>query len=99
MVTPPVICDLTQLAAHQQRRFDATTIPRDRKERGHFGTPAVIAEFMAGMFSEIPESTVRILDPGAGVGTLSAAVCQRVLRLEAPRQLDFELWESDPRLV
>src|SRR5205085_1177868 len=63
-----------------------------------FGTPPAIAEFMAGMFSGIPEDTVRILDPGAGVGTLSAAICQRALQQRACRRLAFELWENDPRL-
>jgi adenine-specific DNA-methyltransferase len=41
---------------------------------------------------------VRILDPGAGVGTLSAAVCQRALEQLHPRHVVFELWENDLRL-
>ncbi len=89
---------LTRLAAEQQRQFDATTLPRTRKERGHFGTTPAIADFMAGMFTEIPQGPVRVLDPGAGVGTLSAAVCQRVLQQKNRRELLFELWENDQRL-
>lgn len=89
---------LTRLAAEQQRHFDAATLPSTRKERGHFGTAPAIADFMAGLFSQIPQGTVRILDPGAGVGTLSAAVCQRVLQQRAPRHLVFELWENDQKL-
>jgi adenine-specific DNA-methyltransferase len=90
---------LTRLAAEEQRRFDAGTLPRTRKERGHFGTAPVIADFMAGMFTEIPEGPRRILDPGAGVGTLSAAVCQRVLQQKNRRHLIFDLWENDPDLA
>jgi adenine-specific DNA-methyltransferase len=93
-----MIESLTRLAAEQQRQFDATTLPRTRKERGHFGTAPTIADFMAGMFTEIPQGPVRVLDPGAGVGTLSAAVCQRVLQQKNPRHLVFELWENDARL-
>jgi adenine-specific DNA-methyltransferase len=93
-----MIDSLTRLAAEQQRQFDATTLPRTRRERGHFGTAPTIADFMAGMFSPIPQEPVCILDPGAGVGTLSAAVCQRVLQEPQPRHLAFELWENDPRL-
>jgi adenine-specific DNA-methyltransferase len=89
---------LTHLAAKQQRQFDATTLPRTRKERGHFGTAPAIADVMAGMFSQIPQGPVRVLDPGAGIGTLSAAVCQRVLQQRNRRHLLFELWENDPRL-
>src|SRR5438105_1944273 len=90
---------LTRLAAEQQRRFDATTLPRTRKERGHFGTAPAIADFMAGMFTEIPQGPVRILDPGAGVGTLSAALCQRVLRQQNQQCLIFDLFENDPKLI
>ena len=90
---------LTQFASDQQRRFDLATPANARKERGHFGTPPAIAGFMAGMFSDIPKGTVRILDPGAGVGTLSAALCQRVLGLKESRHLEIELWENDPDLL
>ncbi len=90
---------LTRLAAEQQRRFDAGTLPRTRKERGHFGTAPAIADYMAGMFAEIPKGPVRVLDPGAGVGTLSAAICQRVLEQKNSRHLIFELWENDPDLA
>ncbi|HEY5311081.1 MAG TPA: Eco57I restriction-modification methylase domain-containing protein [Pirellulales bacterium] len=89
---------LTQLAANQQRQFDALTSPRTRREQGHFGTAPAIADFMAGMFTEIPHGTVRILDAGAGVGTLSAALCERFLGQPAGRHLVFELWENDPKL-
>jgi hypothetical protein len=90
---------LTRLAAEQQRRFDAMTLPRARKEWGHFGTSPAIADFMAAMFSTIPSGPMRILDPGAGVGTLSAAVCQRILRQHSRRRLFFELFENDPKLI
>jgi adenine-specific DNA-methyltransferase len=93
-----MIDNLTRLAAEQQRQFDATTSPLSRKTRGHFGTPPTIADFMAGMFARIPRATVRILDPGAGVGTLSAAVCQRVVQERTRHHLVFELWENDLRL-
>jgi adenine-specific DNA-methyltransferase len=89
---------LTRLAVEQQRQFDASTLPRMRKERGHFGTCPAVADFMAQMFTQIPQGLVRILDPGAGVGTLSAAVCQRVLQQRDRRRLYFELWENEPRL-
>lgn len=93
-----MIGELIRHAAEQQRQFDATTSPRMRKERGHFGTSPVIADFMAWMFTQIPQAPVRILDSGAGVGTLSAAVCQRVLQQRKPCRLVFELWENEPRL-
>lgn len=91
--------DLIKFAAEQQNRYEVGTLPRERRERGHFGTPARIAEFMSKMFWEIPPGRVRILDPGAGVGVLSAAVCERVLNEKETRHLEFELWESDAKLA
>jgi adenine-specific DNA-methyltransferase len=90
--------DLLEFATEQQRLFDAATSAAERKERGHFGTPAAIAKFMAGMFSSTSQEVLRILDPGAGVGTLSVGVCQCVLKQETSRHLEFELWETDPNI-
>ena len=86
------------VAHAQQKQFERTTRPERRKEIGHFGTPAEIAEFMAGMFSAIPVGTVRLLDAGAGVGTLSAAVCERIAALDEPRTVDVTLYETEQSL-
>jgi len=43
---------------------------------GQFFTPALIAEFMAGLFSP-PDGTVRLLDAGAGEGALTQAFVAR----------------------
>lgn len=91
--------DLIEFATEQQRRFDSSTSPDERKERGHFGTPPVIARFMVSMFHSRPEGDIRILDPGAGVGTLSAAVCQQAIEQNTRQQYSFELWENDLTLV
>lgn len=91
--------ELTNFAAEQQRRFDASTSPDERKDRGHFGTPPGIAQFMAAMFSEISAGSLRVLDAGAGVGMLSAAICQRVLEQKTAQSLYFELWENDPKII
>ncbi|HEX7377048.1 MAG TPA: Eco57I restriction-modification methylase domain-containing protein [Pirellulales bacterium] len=89
---------LTKIAAEQQWQFDATTLAQTKKERGHFGTAPAIADFMAGMFRPIARQQARVLDAGAGVGTLSAALCQRFLDQQSASRLYFELWENDPRL-
>lgn len=91
--------NLLEFAASQQRRHDAKSCPVERKEKGHFGTPVEIAEFMAAMFPRLPSETIRILDPGAGVGTLSAALCARIAPLKHPRKISVEAWESDPSLL
>src|SRR5437016_4449685 len=88
--------NLLAFAASLQRRHDSKSCPMDRKEKGHFGTPAEIAEFMAGMFPRLPAETIRILDPGAGVGTLSAALCTRIALLKHARKSVLRLGKAIP---
>ncbi|GAB4153366.1 MAG: BsuBI/PstI family type II restriction endonuclease [Cyanobacteria bacterium J069] len=49
-----------------------------RSELGQFLTPAVVARFMATQFNNL-SGHIHLLDPGAGVGVLTAAVVERLL--------------------
>lgn len=70
-----------------------------RAQMGQFLTPGQIATFMAEMF-DCRKSTVRILDPGAGTGMLSAALVlalsERTMR---PMTISVTAYEIDPLLV
>ncbi|WP_353930697.1 BsuBI/PstI family type II restriction endonuclease [Okeanomitos corallinicola TIOX110] len=52
--------------------------PKHRSELGQFLTPAKIARFMAGQFNNL-SGHIRLLDPGAGVGSLTAAFVEQLL--------------------
>ena len=73
--------------------------PRRRVQMGQFLTPGPVATFMASMF-DCKTPLVRILDPGAGTGSLSAALvlalCQRSRR---PTAIALTAYEIDPLLV
>jgi adenine-specific DNA-methyltransferase len=73
--------------------------PQRRVQMGQFLTPGPVAAFMAGMF-DCKGPLVRILDPGAGTGSLSAAMvlalCQR---LQRPTAIALTAYEIDPLLV
>lgn len=74
------------------RRLD----PTRRAEFGQYFTPAPVARLMASMFGT-PRSAVRILDAGAGAGSLSAALVERLSRLPTPpRQVTVTAYEVDP---
>jgi len=52
----------------------------DQKKKSQFGqffTPAKIARFMAGLFIQRTTSNCRLLDAGAGIGSLSSAFLER----------------------
>ena len=76
-------------------RLDA----RRRALMGQFLTPASVAAFMAGMV-ECQKPFLRVLDPGAGVGSLSAAlvaaICRRPRR---PDAIALTAYELDPVLI
>lgn len=48
-----------------------------RADLGQFLTPLDVAAFLASLF-DVPDGPVRLLDPGAGVGSLAAAVVERL---------------------
>jgi adenine-specific DNA-methyltransferase len=73
--------------------------PRRRVQMGQFLTPGPVATFMAGMF-DCKKPLVRILDPGAGTGSLSAAlVLSMCQRLHPPTAIALTAYEIDPLLV
>jgi len=85
---------LTEFAEEQQVRFQDVTDEATRREYGHFSTPAAVAHRMANMFGTLPSGKVSLLDAGAGVGILTAAVCERLIRLKKPRDVYVECWET-----
>ena len=81
-------------------RVDAST-KLDSAQRallGQFMTPAPISRFMASLFSDA-RGDVRVLDPGAGVGSLTAALAERLCAAALrPRSVEFVCYEVDQML-
>lgn len=74
--------------------------PATKSELGQFMTPAPVAEFMASMFSNISQPELNLLDPGAGVGSLTAAFIQRVcLQSKRPQRISVTAYELDSNLA
>lgn len=72
---------------------------RHRSKLGQFFTPSTTAAFLAGLLELPAEDGFRVLDPGAGVGSLSAAVVSRVIA-ECPEvDLHVVAFEVDELLI
>ena len=72
---------------------------RRRVLMGQFFTPASVAAFMAGLV-EGRKSSLRVLDPGAGVGSLSAALVAALRwRPQRPDEIVLTAYELDPVLI
>ena len=70
-----------------------------QSEMGQFFTPLPVANLMAGMFTHFGIS-INLLDPGAGVGSLSAAfIAKAVLSSPRPRKIHITAYELDDILI
>ncbi|HEX4793432.1 MAG TPA: Eco57I restriction-modification methylase domain-containing protein [Humisphaera sp.] len=78
------------------------TLVKARQKKGELGqflTPAPVAEFMASMFGPLPEA-VRLLDAGAGGGSLTSAFVSRCCeRRDEVRAIDATLYEFDSEIL
>jgi adenine-specific DNA-methyltransferase len=84
-------------AVDEARRDASRRLDPDRRSLlGQFLTPAPVAAFMAGMF-DCRGRALRVLDPGAGVGSLSAAfVAEQCRRSQRPDKIILTAYELDP---
>ncbi|UNK18423.1 Eco57I restriction-modification methylase domain-containing protein [Paenibacillus sp. N3/727] len=84
----------------QIRRESSVVIDPDKQiELGQFFTSSKIASLMASMFNE-GKRTVRLLDAGAGVGSLSAAFIVEMCCGEIkPKEISIVAYEKDPILL
>src|SRR6266852_4122900 len=93
--TPTISPDLSPIEVCQVvgEWYIAHTRDARRHEAGQFFTSPIVARYMANLAGTL-HNPVRVLDPGAGVGILSCAICEFavVQRLSA---LTIVAYESD----
>lgn len=83
-------------------RIEAATKlePNRRSLLGQFFTSSHVARLMASLSSPTPGATVRLLDPGAGVGVLAAAWVTNACALDnPPKAIEVTAYELDPTLL
>lgn len=81
----------------RQRNFHSSKGRSHKAERGQFFTPPAIASFMASLFDLRPGAS-SLLDPGAGLGTLSSAFADRWL-LDGDGPLRITTIENDSNVL
>ncbi|WP_110113990.1 Eco57I restriction-modification methylase domain-containing protein [Bacillus sp. CGMCC 1.16541] len=69
-----------------------------RKKIGQFFTPPSIANFM-GSLMEYNQSSIRILDTGAGTGILAGGLCQIILEHNTITHIHIDLYENDENVL
>ncbi len=88
------------LTVEQTRlKVSKSTEARRKSQLGQFLTPARTAEFMAALFSVTTGRVCRLLDPGAGIGSLSSAFLERCVDGNLKfAQVDVTAFELDELL-
>ncbi|MBS2966574.1 Eco57I restriction-modification methylase domain-containing protein [Actinocrinis puniceicyclus] len=84
-----------------EQRRQAVSARLDNKARaqmGQFFTPAPTAAFIADQLDLSRRRVLRVLDPGAGVGSLTCALVSRVLREQPDVEVQVTACEADPLL-
>jgi len=90
---------LLEFAEHERTAALACLPESSRGKMGQFFTPIQAAKLIASM-PALPHSPhVRILDPGAGSGVLSAAIVHRLLTECPELQIEIISVEKDPFIV
>ena len=89
------------IARTEARRLDVAQKldPDTRSGLGQYFTPAPVAGFLASLLRLPDAGAFSVLDPGAGVGSLSAAVVARVLSDRPDIELTITAFEMDEGLL
>lgn len=72
---------------------------RTQSDLGQFFTPSAAAQLIASLPRLPSRGTLRVLDPGAGSGMLTAALVSRVLVEQPELSIDILAVERDPAVV
>jgi len=79
---------------HLRKASAESLDPQRRATLGQYFTPAPAARLIASLLAPNNAQKVRLLDPGAGIGSLTAAAVERLVECDVP-ELDIVAWEVD----
>ena len=99
MTTPSELPALADTAESYRTAASPKLDPVNKVRLGQYMTPAPISRFMAGLFSDL-SGDLQVLDPGAGVGSLSSALVERLCQDPIkPRSVRLVCFEIEPSLI
>ncbi|MCB0044479.1 MAG: Eco57I restriction-modification methylase domain-containing protein [Caldilineaceae bacterium] len=94
-----MIADLSSILEKKRKQISQQTRAKKKAQLGQFLTPLSTATFMAGLFPD-DQDACRLLDAGAGIGSLSAAFLERWQRGGLHfRRVEVDAFELDPALL
>ena len=97
-MTLDVADELVERVEQRRQEVSASLGAIRRAELGQYFTPARPAGFLAAQFELPTQGVFRILDPGAGVGSLTTALVARVLRERPGLTVEVTACEVDANI-
>jgi adenine-specific DNA-methyltransferase len=91
-------CDLLKRSDDLRKSVNTTINTGNRASYAQFMTPAPTAVFMASLFPENAPA-IRLLDPGAGTGSLTAAFVARFADRCAGQRMEVDAFEVDHSML
>ncbi|MFF9783273.1 Eco57I restriction-modification methylase domain-containing protein [Streptomyces nigrescens] len=95
---PAVATDLVLRTEARRQELSSALDPKQRAKLGQYFTPAPAADFIASLARLETADTIRILDPGAGAGSLTASLVMRILRERPGTRISVTACEVDPQV-
>ena len=89
---------LTEFANRLASIYNKQNTKTLKKGKGQFFTPASVAKFMASL-TDFAKEDINILDPGAGVGILSIAIIEELLKASKIKKINLVCYETDNEVV
>lgn len=91
---------LTEIVDDRRLEANSRLDPKVKSEQGQFMTSRHIAQFMASLFKNQNDNEIRLLDAGAGVGSLTAAFVKEFCnRSNEIRHIIVKAYETDSILA
>ena len=90
---------LVALVEARRQQVSRSLEAKTRTQLGQYFTPRPVADFLAAQLTLPQLGDFRVLDPGAGVGSLTASLVARVLRERSALALTIVAFEIDEALV
>lgn len=87
------------LAEEYGEVLNSKATSEEKKDKGQFFTSSPIANYMAGLVKLIGKDSIRVLDPGSGVGILTAALVERIIDEAVSIDLYVDLFETDTAAI
>lgn len=99
-ISKPILNELPSLyAARLGSSYASTATITHKKENGQFFTPQIIANFMSSL-AEIHKDRIKVLDPGCGVGILSAALIETLIsKNKSLKLIELVAFETDVEIL